>query len=148
MFPMLRILKLQQARIWCGLCHTCSIPKFQRPKPEMIRYKNGIGLPRHYSQAFASLLNLETVYLTVGVLESGKTILGSEEGKNLNYWSGECDRCMEVMYDDETFRRDWVAKKKNWVTKPPRLSTVEWHFCLVQDDEEDWVDLGSASDDE
>ncbi|KAJ4474316.1 hypothetical protein J3R30DRAFT_3295695, partial [Lentinula aciculospora] len=127
-FPMLKVLTLRQTRTWCGLCHTCCFSEFQHPIPKLIRYEDGTGLPIHYAQAFASLKNLETVYLMVGVLESGKTRLGSEEGRNPNLWSGECDRCMEIMYEDETFRSDWVAKKKTSTVKPPRLSLVEWCF--------------------
>ncbi|KAE9390084.1 hypothetical protein BT96DRAFT_1002577 [Gymnopus androsaceus JB14] len=159
-FPGLKVLKLQQWRIWCGLCHTCCIPKFQRPGPKTIRYEgDGIGLPGHYLQAFSSLADLEAVYLTVGMQDSGKTVLGSEEGKNQNLWSGECDRCIEVMYEDETFRREWVLKKKNVSVKPPRLTTVEWSFWLwpkQDDDTSDWgwdeeeaeVDEGEISEEE
>ncbi|KIK57371.1 hypothetical protein GYMLUDRAFT_247015 [Collybiopsis luxurians FD-317 M1] len=151
-FPNLRILHLRQAKIWCGLCHTCCVPKFQQPCPKTIRYEGGIGLPLHYTRAFSSLSNLESVHLTVGMLETGKTTLGSEEGKNQNLWSGECDRCMEVMYGDESFRTAWVFKK-DVAPKPPRLSVVEWCFWTKKDTERtqwehdeydqdgDWVEL-------
>lgn len=45
------------------------------------------------------------------------------------------------MYEDETFRREWVLKKKNVSVKPPRLTTVEWSFWLwpkQDDDTSDW----------
>ncbi|GAW02812.1 protein [Lentinula edodes] len=94
-----------------------------------------MGLPVHYALAFSSLEYLETIHIMVGVLESGKTTLGSEKGQNPNFWSGECDRCMEIMYEDETFKREWVAKKQNDAVKPPMLSTVEWR--MNEEDEED-----------
>lgn len=86
--------------------------------------------------------------------QSGKSILGSEDGQNQNLWSGECDRCMEVMYEDETFRREWVLKK-NVSVKPPRLGKVEWCFLLWPKEDEDddsvdwdWDEVEVESDDD
>ncbi|KAJ3886485.1 hypothetical protein GG344DRAFT_69631 [Lentinula edodes] len=148
-FPKLKVLRLRQARTWCGLCHTCCIPEFRSPVPKSIRYEDGMGLPVHYALAFSSLEYLETIHIMVGVLESGKTTLGSGKGQNPNLWSGECDRCMEIMYEDETFKREWVAKKQNVTVKPPMLSTVEWSFLpkeefessVLSDDDDEEEDI-------
>lgn len=43
--PNLEVLRLRQQRIWCGLCHTCSVARFQTPGPEQITYDGGLGLP-------------------------------------------------------------------------------------------------------
>lgn len=43
--PNLKVLKIRQNRIWCGLCHTCSIVRFCEPGPEKIVYTEGEGLP-------------------------------------------------------------------------------------------------------
>ncbi|KAJ3776216.1 hypothetical protein FB446DRAFT_785377 [Lentinula raphanica] len=140
-FPTLRVLRLRQTRTWCGLCHTCCIPEFQPPLPTVIRYEGGTGLPTHYAQELSSLEYLEAVYLDVGAVASGKTTLASREGRNPDLWIGECDRCIEVMYEDETFRKEWVAKKNNSAVKPPRLTTVEWSFLSKEDfDSSSWSD--------
>lgn len=64
---------------------------------------------------------------------------------------------MQVMYEDETFRREWVLKKKNASMKPPRLGQVQWRFLLWPKDDEDedtvdwdWdeVEVGSDEDEE
>jgi len=43
--PNLEVLRLRQQRIWCGLCYTCSVARFQAPGPERITYDGGLGLP-------------------------------------------------------------------------------------------------------
>ena len=43
--PNLEVLRLRQHEIWCSLCHTCSVVKFQAPGPEKITYDGGLGLP-------------------------------------------------------------------------------------------------------
>lgn len=68
----------------------------------------------------------------------GSTQLGSNDGENSNLWTGECNRCMEIMYEDAEFQDRWVAIKRQRSligdnTKlryhcPPTLETVQWHF--------------------
>ncbi|KAF5390980.1 hypothetical protein D9757_004003 [Collybiopsis confluens] len=142
-FPNLRILRLRQVRVWCGLCNTCNIPKFEYPGPKYVRYEGGYGLPSHYTTALASLVNLEAVYLTVGMLQTGGSTLGNEEDENPHLWSGECDRCMEIMYADESFKIKWLAKKTSVNPRPPRLSLVEWYFWTKKETEETpWYEDG------
>lgn len=43
--PNIQVLRLRQQRIWCGLCHTCSVARFHAPGPEKIVYEGGLGLP-------------------------------------------------------------------------------------------------------
>lgn len=43
--PELQILKMRQPKIWCGLCHTCSVVRFRSPGPKTIVYEGGLGLP-------------------------------------------------------------------------------------------------------
>lgn len=96
----------------------------------------------HYAQAFLSLTQLEMVQITIPDYGSGKTRIANEPKFNENLWSGECDRCMEVMYEDDAFRGKWVAKKRGIVVgeknekvyvRPLSLRRVEWHFWKGQD---------------
>lgn len=68
-FPMLKILRLRQGRIWCGLCHTCCVPKFKEPGPKLIRYENGLGLPVRFqvNQNVTTWLNIITGSLFTGI---------------------------------------------------------------------------------
>lgn len=70
-FPMLKILRLRQERIWCGLCNTCCIPKFQVPGPNLICYESGLGLPVRFqvNQIITTLLNTITGSLSTGILK-------------------------------------------------------------------------------
>jgi hypothetical protein len=43
--PNLEVLRLRQQGIWCSLCNTCSVARFQAPGPEKIMYDGGLGLP-------------------------------------------------------------------------------------------------------
>ncbi|RDB26617.1 hypothetical protein Hypma_005577 [Hypsizygus marmoreus] len=150
--PQLRILKLRQSRTWCGLCHTCSVVKFRSPGPEMLVYEGGLGLPMHYSRVFSALEHLHTVSITVPDLGSGTTTLSQKHNPYL--WSGECDRCMEIMYEDEAFRVRWVARKQGQAddTKeggktvyvfPPALKRVEWRFWKAESGEDsDFIENG------
>lgn len=147
-FSALRILRLRQLQIWCGLCNTCSIARFRDPCPTKIVYKNGLGLPGHYPKALSCLRQLEYVYLSIGVLSSGTTIL-ADGSDNENMWTGECDSCMTSMYSDEEFRQKWVEKKKSIPReeRPPSLKTVEWSFwaALPEDDDSDYLDEDNDS---
>lgn len=44
-FPELRVLKLSQNAIWCGLCNTCNVASFNVPPPSPLVYTSGKGLP-------------------------------------------------------------------------------------------------------
>ncbi|KAI0916255.1 hypothetical protein AcW1_009919 [Taiwanofungus camphoratus] len=62
-FPELRVLKLSQNAIWCGLCNTCNVASFNVPPPSPLVYTSGKGLPSHYHQFLAPLVHLQTVHL-------------------------------------------------------------------------------------
>jgi hypothetical protein len=38
-------LELECLRIWCGLCHTCTLVRFSFPRPTGFLYEGGLGLP-------------------------------------------------------------------------------------------------------
>lgn len=71
----------------------------------------------------------------------GLPTAGLSDKANDNLWSGECDRCISLMYEDVTFRTLWVARKKGiqpasldkWSPYliPPRLEKVEWNFWKI-----------------
>ncbi|KAG7440485.1 uncharacterized protein BT62DRAFT_975891 [Guyanagaster necrorhizus] len=150
-FPALRVLRLRQLQTWCGLCNTCCIARFKEPCPTKIVYENGLGLPGHNPKALSCLEQLEYVYLNIGVLSSGTTIL-ADGNKNENTWTGECDSCMASMYSDEEFRRRWVEKKKSIPReeRPPSLKKVEWSFWTAspEDDDSEYLEEESDSSEE
>ncbi|KAG6828634.1 hypothetical protein H0H92_007226 [Tricholoma furcatifolium] len=138
-FPQLEVLRLRQPKIWCCLCNTCSIARFRSPGPETITYSGGRGLP--------DLQYLHAVYITIGDFGEGKTSLNREH--NPHFWIGECDSCMDIMYEDESFREQWVARKKGLTAKdghvaPPALVKVEWNFWKAEAMEE--VDVEESGD--
>ncbi|KAG6856870.1 hypothetical protein H0H87_012687 [Tephrocybe sp. NHM501043] len=138
-FPNLNVLRLWQQRIWCGLCHTCCVARFSSPGPEKIVYEGGGGLPMHYARVLRDSQHLHTIYITIADFGDGKTSLRPDN--NPYAWAGECDSCMEIMYEDETFRTQWVAKKKGLTDKdgyiaPPVLTKVEWNFWKAEGFEE------------
>ncbi|TFK34615.1 hypothetical protein BDQ12DRAFT_726667 [Crucibulum laeve] len=154
-FPDLRILRMRQKRIWCGLCHTCSMASFLLPGPVVINYENGLGLPIHYATILSSLENLEAVYITIAYRASGNTVLdGENDDSNPDLWVGECDRCMEIMYEDKEFREKWVSRKKRLNEdeqidiRPPALKKVVWKFWKVSDDDTDNLDEPDLSESE
>jgi len=128
-FPELRVLRLWQNTIWCGLCYTCNVASFKDSPPSLIAYNNGAGLPNHYGKFLAPLKKLHTVELIVGYDKDGQF---SVDAHNENLWSGECDQCMSLMYADEHFRAGWVDKKKDVQLRPPSLSRVEWRFFYLE----------------
>ncbi|THV03226.1 hypothetical protein K435DRAFT_748255 [Dendrothele bispora CBS 962.96] len=169
-FPSLKTLRMRQGMIWCGLCHTCSVPQFKEPGPEFIVYSDIRGLPvslsylgeiylhwlqRHYSQTLSSLSNLQSIHLTVGNLASGETILRTGDSNNDIFWSGECDSCMALLYQDDTFRQQWVSKKQSFLDnpeflKPPQLEKVEWVFWRLtsEDVHEYWEEISDTEGDD
>jgi hypothetical protein len=58
--PSLQVLRLRQQKIWCGLCHTCSVARFLPPGPEKIIYEDGLGLP-----VFFPIPRVVTAHLSV-----------------------------------------------------------------------------------
>lgn len=44
-FPALRVLKLMQDLVWCGLCNTCRFATFKDHPPPEIMYEKTVGLP-------------------------------------------------------------------------------------------------------
>ncbi|KAG5722950.1 hypothetical protein E4T56_gene5103 [Termitomyces sp. T112] len=147
-FPNLNILCLRQQRIWCGLCHTCCVPRFSSPGPEKIVYTDGGGLPLHYSRVLRDLQHLHTIYITIADFGGGKTMLRDSPDHNPYRWAGECDSCMEIMYEDKVFRDMWVAKKMditmNGYGAPPVLNKVEWNFWKAEASEE--IDVEESGD--
>ncbi|KAJ6598371.1 hypothetical protein DFH09DRAFT_1131640 [Mycena vulgaris] len=150
-FPELKILRLSQRRVWCGLCHTCSSVRFVEPVPPKLVYKEGLGLPMHYALALAPLRHLHTVNIAMPYT-NGTNIHLNPKNPAEDLWSGECDGCVGIMYADADFRERWIARKRGILlpdpggkasdrlyTKPPALETVEWAFCSseVDDDNDD-----------
>ncbi|KAH9475872.1 hypothetical protein JR316_0011432 [Psilocybe cubensis] len=156
-------LKLDFLRIWCGLCHTCILVRLPSPSPAIISYSNGLGLPYHYSRVLFPLQSLKEVFIRLPDFGPGLPITGLSDKVNDNLWSGECDRCMSLMYEDESFRTVWVARKNGiqpgdldkWSPYliPPRLEKVEWKFWRVGNGKEmpfsfEEVDSDEEEDDE
>ncbi|KAF8960656.1 hypothetical protein BDZ97DRAFT_1832964 [Flammula alnicola] len=115
-FVHLVTLKLESLRIWCGLCHTCTLVRFPFPAPTGFLYEGGLGLPVHYARAD----------LTLPDIGSGLPSPGLSAESNENMWTGECDRCMSLMYEDVAFR-----KRPRWrsvYVKPLGLKKVQWTF--------------------
>ncbi|KAJ7628563.1 hypothetical protein FB45DRAFT_40616 [Roridomyces roridus] len=143
-FPALRTLKLRLPRIWCGLCNTCSSVRFAEPVPPKLVYSEGLGLPIHYARAMSHMQHLRTVHITVSY-SSGTQIQFNANNPTEDLWSGECDRCVELLYGDKDFHDRWTARKKGidsaggkgerLYIKPPALATVEWTFLKNEVDE-------------
>ena len=67
-----------------------------------------------------------------------------EPNPNPNLWAGECEKCMKSKYEDDSFRRKWVDRKRGVGvcrdddgkkdTRPPKLKRVEWRFCIADED--------------
>jgi len=156
--PNLQALHLRQQRIWCGLCHTCCVSRFKSPGPDKIIYTDGSGLPMHYAHALLALQHLRIVSLTIADFGSGRTTLKDDAEHNPYLWAGECDRCMDIMYEDSSFRDKWVARKKGVATTDrehqlvyialPALKRVEWNFWREEGSEEADDDSMQESGDE
>lgn len=92
----------------------------------------------HYARALYPLRKLHTVTLTIANFGNVRSILFSDVKKNPHLWAGECNRCVEVMYEDEAFKDRWIMKKKESET-PPALKRVEWYFFNADGSEEDYL---------
>ncbi|KAG6876389.1 hypothetical protein C0993_003479 [Termitomyces sp. T159_Od127] len=105
-------------------------------------------LELHYARVLRDLQHLHTVSITIADFGGGKFFLGDSPERNPYLWAGECDSCMEIMYEDECFRDLWVAKKKdtkmNRYLAPPTLNVVEWKFWRAEASEE--VDVEESGD--
>ncbi|KAI0646291.1 hypothetical protein C8Q79DRAFT_659507 [Trametes meyenii] len=123
-FPKLRILKMTQDLSWCSLCNTCCFATFKDHPPEEIVYDKIVGLPRHYTTFLASLSQLETVHITISYGLGGSISVSSG---NDAFWSGECDACMDMMFESTDYKKEWVKKKKT-MERPPSLKSVRWRF--------------------
>ncbi|KAJ6466795.1 hypothetical protein C8R45DRAFT_838729, partial [Mycena sanguinolenta] len=118
-FPQLQSLRLSQPKTWCGLCHTCSKVKFAGVVPPKLVYGGGLGLPIHYARALSPLQHLRSVSIAVPYSRGIHIHLDpSDSGRDL--WSGECDRCVGIMYEDDTFRERWTARKRGTLLPDPR----------------------------
>ncbi|KAG5645657.1 hypothetical protein DXG03_005494 [Asterophora parasitica] len=96
-------------------------------------------------KATRSLQHLHTVIITIPDFGGGKTALGNDQEHNQNLWAGECDRCIEIMYEDGNFRVQYVARKQGLASSdtfrmvyvpPPALKRVEWAFWRAEGCEE------------
>lgn len=119
-------------------------------------------MPIHYARILAPLEYLEEVVTIIPNHGLGFTTLGSTDpdsntdtnpetsntNLNPNSWSGECDTCMVMMYDDDAFREKWVARKRRVGlaggnddgqkdVRPPKLRRVEYRFTTVDNGEEE-----------
>jgi hypothetical protein len=108
----------------------------------------------HYARAFYSLPRLHTVCITIADLGHGHTTLGDGEGQNQYLWAGECDRCMGIMYEDDTFRDRWMAKKQGIreggkdivYVRPPALRKVMWRFWKADDPDRSESEIDSGEE--
>ena len=111
----------------------------------------------HYARVLAPLEYLEEVVIIIPNHGSGWIPLGSNaqiadanpettttSNTNVNpyFWSGECDFCMLMMYNDDALREKWVARKRRVGlgcgdgdnddgekdVRPPKLRRVEYRF--------------------
>ncbi|KAJ7100692.1 hypothetical protein B0H15DRAFT_769917 [Mycena belliarum] len=159
-FPELRILRLSQHRVWCGLCHACTTVRFAEPAPSNIVYNEGLGLPIHYARMLSTLQQLHTVSIAMSYSE-GTSIHLNPDDPSKDLWSGECDACVGLMYVDVAFREDYMARKrgthlaepskefKQLYIKPPALKIVIWTFHRLDvDDGWDDEETDEESDDE
>ncbi|KAG6853998.1 hypothetical protein C0991_011655 [Blastosporella zonata] len=101
----------------------------------------------HYARVLRDLQHLHTIHITIADFGGGKTLLMPDN--NPYEWAGECDSCMEIMYDDVAFRDHWVARKKGLTgtdgyVAPPALTRVEWNFWRAEGSEE--VDVEESGD--
>ncbi|KZS89165.1 hypothetical protein SISNIDRAFT_417287 [Sistotremastrum niveocremeum HHB9708] len=120
-FPLLRVLKLNQMNVWCGLCNTCSHVSLRDPFPEIISYDDGHGLPSSWSRLLSKLEKLEYVEISVPVSEGKIPYTVASKFQ----WSGECEWCMKLTEGDEDAQKRWVDKK-NESPGPPSLRRVDW----------------------
>ncbi|KAJ7768204.1 hypothetical protein B0H16DRAFT_310018 [Mycena metata] len=163
LLPLLVNLRLSHRKIWCGLCHTCCVVKFAGTVPANLVYTGGLGLPIHYARALSSMPRLRAVSITLPYSLGAHITLDAKDPTH-ELWSGECDRCVGIMYEDQAFRERWIARKKGepgfgspgdsaerLYIKPPALETVEWCFWRRDDeakDEDDEEDNEEPGDDE
>jgi hypothetical protein len=85
-----------------------------------------------------SLDSLQAVTITLPNIGSGVPIPGLSASVNENFWAGECDRCMSLMYEDHVFKNSWVERKRGITSEnvderavyvaPPNLRKVQWNF--------------------
>lgn len=77
---------------------------------------------------------MRTVVIAVAYTTDGSTTIGSSGKDNPNFWTGECDGCMNLMYKSDEFREKWVSSKKGIMyARPPALETVEWQFHPIME---------------
>ncbi|KAJ8518173.1 hypothetical protein ONZ45_g4699 [Pleurotus djamor] len=133
--PELSALRIQVKRLWCHLCNLCTKVHFAGLVPEKIVYQSGLGLPIHYANALVKCTQLRHVSIGVEYTADGSTTIGHSgdaQRDNPNFWVGECDSCMNLMYKVDAFRQKWVASKKSLeYTRPPALETVEWELYPI-----------------
>jgi hypothetical protein len=60
--PSLQVIRLRQQKVWCGLCHTCSVARFHTPGPGRIVYEDGLGLPVFFPTPHAVAARLSVIY--------------------------------------------------------------------------------------
>ena len=77
--------------------------------------------------------------VVVQAVDDGQTTLDRD---NRYLWAGECEACMEVLYDDEEFITDLIDRKKKADPRPPALKRVEW--VLLECTKAYWADFINA----
>lgn len=106
----------------------------------------------HYGRVLSRLSSLVEVHISVNNRGSIMPNPGISEDKDDTMWSGECSDCMELLYDDKTFLRQWVDRKNGIVpagtkytaySRPAELRAVHWHLRRSDseagdDDSSDW----------
>ena len=77
-----------------------------------------------YATYLAPLVELQSITLSIAYGLGGATSLSKS---NDNMWTGECDACMDLMFDVEDFRKEWLDQKMRMPVLPS-LRTVKWQF--------------------
>lgn len=93
-----------------------------------------------FAEPMARLQDLETVSFTIPITGCGRTVISDGPEGNKLMWIGECDFCMELLYDtnsdsdtdsdtDSTDEgAEWLEDKLRAGPRPPNLRRVEWIF--------------------
>ncbi|PPQ73726.1 hypothetical protein CVT24_006983, partial [Panaeolus cyanescens] len=157
-FPHLKVLRLDLQGTWCSLCNTSNAVKLPYTHDQHIVYSNGVGLSIHYGRVLHRLGSLEEVHISVNFRGSTLPIPGITVEKDNTMWSGECCDCMQLLYDDTTFLRQWIDRKNGNVpegtkytaySRPAKLRSVHWQLWHKDDeagDDDDSADWSSSGE--
>ena len=70
------------------------------------------------------LVHLESMTLSIAYGLGGTTSLRKN---NDTLWTGECDACMDMMYNMDDFLDEWKDQKTR-IQRLPALKAVKWQF--------------------